>query len=362
MEFDTMFLDYYQSLVSSINNSLDLFLSEQLSTVRDNPFLEFFYQRVNAFLSSGGKRVRPVLLLLSASSISPSILSDSLYRLSLSVELLHNASLIHDDIMDKADTRRGFPAFHRFFEDYASEHYPIDGFDSPNYGLSMGILGGDLVYNLSYNVLHSSDFPPELINRVSIEFNDAFLLVVKGVIFETDLMARFEVTEREYFEMVRGKTAALFEKSARMGAILASGSPSQVDSLGKFALNAGLAFQVVDDIIGVFGDPKKTGKPTDSDIREGKKTILLIKAIENASSEQKKSLYSIVGDRFAADEDIALVRDIFRDTGALDYARKKAEELYEVSKYFLDTADPALDPQYKKYLLELAKMGIHREK
>ncbi|MHA1685122.1 MAG: polyprenyl synthetase family protein [Candidatus Heimdallarchaeaceae archaeon] len=357
-----MFMDYYHSLVSSINRALDAFLSEQIDSVKDNSFLEFFYRRVHSFLSSGGKRIRPVLLLLSAGSISPSIFSDSLYRISLSVELLHNASLIHDDIMDNADTRRGFPAFHRFFTDYSFDTYSFESLYSSNYGLSMGILGGDLVYNLSYRTLHSSDFSPSLLLRVAAEFNEGFLRVIKGVIFETDLMARFEVTEKEYFEMIDGKTAALFEKSARMGAILADGTSSQIDALGKFAKNAGLAFQVVDDIIGVFGNPKKTGKPVDSDIREGKKTILLIKALENASSDQKKSLYSIVGNRNASSEDISLVRDIFKDTGALQYARSKAEELYETCKYFLDTSDPAIDKTYKDYLLELAQMGIHREK
>jgi len=344
-----------------INTELTQFMNNELATIRDNPFLEFYIQQISKFLFSGGKRIRPVLMILSYGSIAPEQIDDSIYRASLSIELLHNASLIHDDIMDLAETRRGEKAFHISFRDYARDNYPRRNIDINDYGLAMGILGGDFAYNLSYKVLQQDNFNPETVIRAAVEFNQGFMDVIKGVIFETDMQGRFEVTEKQYIEMIKGKTAALFKRAARMGAIYAGGAKAQINALGSFAQNVGVAFQIVDDIIGTFGDPKKTGKPIDSDIKEGKKTILLIKAIEQTTSNEKKKLQQVIGNRNASEEEIEEVRRIMKDSGALEYAKAKAEELFEASKLFLEQANPVLDNQYQNYLIELAKLGVDRK-
>jgi len=201
--------------------------------------------------------------------------------------MLHNASLIHDDIMDNADTRRGISAFHKTLESYSKITYTDEIQNPADFGVAMGILGGDFLYNLAYNAIHVKDFPAEKVLQASLEFNKGFFKVVRGVIVETDFMGKFTISEKEYMEMVTGKTAALFESAAKMGAILAGAKESQLEGLGNFARAAGIAFQIVDDVIGTFGDSKKTGKPTDSDLREGKKTLILIKAIENSNTEQQ---------------------------------------------------------------------------
>jgi len=195
-----------------------------------------------------------------------------------------------------------------------------------------------------------------------LAFNQGFFRVVRGVIIETDFMGKFTVSEKEYTEMVIGKTAALFEAAAKMGAILAGAEESQLQGLGDFARTAGVAFQIVDDIIGTFGDPKKTGKPADSDLLEGKKTLLLIKTIEKASKSQKDVLKRIVGNRDSTSEDIDNVRNIIVETGALEYSRQKAEGLYHQCIEYLESIEPSLDEKYKKFLVEVAKMGIHRQK
>jgi len=361
MSSDILFIDYFSELRKSINKELQKFMDEQLRLISDKPFLEYYWQQVYNFLFSGGKRIRPVLMSLCYNAIKPSEINENVYRVSLSIELLHNASLIHDDIMDKAETRRGIKAFHLIFKDYANDNYGT-AINADDYGLAMGILGGDFVYNLAYKALHNSTFSPEITVKLVDEFNEGFLNVVQGVIYETDLMGRFEVTEKEYFDMIKGKTAALFKASAAMGAILAEGTESQLHALSNFALNMGLAFQVVDDIIGTFGNPKKTGKPIDSDIKEGKKTLLLIKAMENADEEQHKKLSKIVGNRNATESDIEVVREIMRTTGAYDYTKEKANELFKSSIYFLEKAEPNFDKTFKNYLVELAKLGVHREK
>ncbi len=361
-EVNKMFKLHYGQLLGKIDAELQSFMDEQLALVKNNSFLTYYYSKISDYLFNGGKRIRPVLMLLSYGAINPEELQQPIIRASLSIELLHNASLIHDDIMDNAETRRGQKAFHGVLRDYAQENYSSNYIDHINYGLAMGILGGDFVYNLAYKILQNHYFSPDVCLRAASEFTEGFLEVVKGVIFETDMQGRFESTESEYFDMIAGKTASLFEKSAKMGAIYANGSDSQISALANFAKNAGIAFQIVDDVIGTFGDETKTGKPIDSDIREGKRTILLIKALENANEEQRKILYKFVGNKHVKDEDVELVRNVMKDTGALVYAKEKAESLFKSCQYFLKTAEPQFDPKYVDYLNEIAAMGILRDK
>jgi len=356
-----MFLTQYANILKKVDKALKNFLQEK-STDLDNPFLEYFYKEIERFLFSGGKRIRPVLMFFSSAAINPEVNEEGIIKASLSLELLHNASLIHDDIMDNAETRRGISAFHKTLENYSQNNYNEEIQNPKDFGIAQGILGGDFLYNIAYNAIHVNDFPPDKVLQASLEFNKGFFKVVRGVIVETDYMGKFSVSEDEYMEMVTGKTAALFESAAKMGAILAGAEESQLKGLGDFARSAGIAFQIVDDIIGTFGDSKKTGKPTDSDLKEGKKTLLLLKAIEKANDDQKEILKKIVGNRDSTSSEIEQVRNIMIDTGALDYSRKQAEKLYSDCIDYLDKIQPPLNDKYKKFLLEIAKMGIHREK
>ena len=357
-----MFRKHYADLLKKVDDTLNEFMIEQVKSVEQNPFLHYYYGRIKDYLFSGGKRFRPILMILSYSSVNPKNLNKNILQVSLSVELLHNASLIHDDIMDNAETRRGQSAFHSDLREYAKKNYPQNNVNYSDYGLGMGLLGGDYVYNLAYKSILVDDFPPEITLKASKEFNEGFLDVVKGVIFETDMMGRFEVSEKEYIEMITGKTAALFERAARMGAVLAKGSASQIECLGNYGRNSGIAFQLIDDIIGSFGDSNKTGKPIDSDLKEGKKTILVVKAIQDSNPNQRKRLKELLGKQEATDNEVEEIREIIRETGALSYARKKAEEFYKRSERYLDEANPAFDDEMKQYLIEIAKMGVHRVK
>lgn len=357
-----MFLPYYAKTMKDVNHSLKSLMKEQQDSVKDNSFLQFFYKKIEEFLMSGGKRIRPVLMITAFSAVNSSKETAAAVRTSLALELLHNASLIHDDIMDNADTRRGNLAFHQVFHKFAEKNHTDGNVDYSNYGESMGILGGDYAYNLAYKAIHNDDFPSSITLRAAQEFNKGFLEIVKGVIFESELMGRDNVTEKEYMEMICGKTAALFEKSARLGVILAEGSEEQIENIGNFALNAGIAFQLIDDIIGTFGDSKKTGKPVDSDIKEGKKTILVIKAYEKASETEKKLLNRILGNRDACEEEVEQIREIMKSTNSLIYAQNLAEELFQKSLSYLKNIQDTLNQPYMDYLIEIAKLGIYREK
>ncbi len=356
-----MFLSYYANLVKQIDASLKEFMYKNTKAIDKNEFLQFYYDEIERFLFSGGKRVRPILMVTSGLAVNPDINENGIIKVALSLELLHNASLIHDDIMDNAETRRGKKAFHKVLALYSKQNHSDTIQNHEDFGVSMGILGGDFAYNMAYKAIHVNEFPPETVLKASLEFNEGFFKVVRGVIIETDLMGRFNVSEKDYLTMVKGKTAALFNAATKMGAILANATESQIDNLGFFGKNSGIAFQIVDDIIGSFGNAKKTGKPIDSDIKEGKKTLLLIKALEFADDSERKTLEGIVGNRNASNDNIESVRGIFRTTGALKYSKNKADELYKLSLQYLEKAEPALDQKHKHYLLEIAKKAVNRD-
>ena len=357
-----MFLENYSKILKKVDKALLTFLKDKSGSIHDPGFLQYFYQEIEKFLFSGGKRIRPILMYFSSAAIDPTIDKDAIIKASLSLELLHNASLIHDDIMDNAETRRGLIAFHKTLADYSKQYYKNLIQNPDDFGIAMGILGGDFLYNLAYNAIKVEEFSSEKVVEASLEFNQGFFKVVRGVIIETDYMSKFTISEDEYIEMVEGKTAALFESAAKMGAILAGAEKTQIKGLGDFARTAGIAFQIVDDIIGTFGDSEQTGKPNDSDLKEGKKTLLLIKTIEKLDENHREIIKKIIGNRNSTPEEIEQIRNMIIDKGSLEYSRKCAEKLYDDCVGYLENIRPPLNKKYKNFLLELAKMGIHREK
>jgi len=356
-----MFLSYYANLLKRVDASLKEFIHKNAKGIDTNEFLQYYYDEIEKFLFSGGKRIRPILMITAGTAVKPDVNMEGIIKASLSLELLHNASLIHDDIMDNAETRRGETVFHKVLGQYSKQHYNSTIQNHADFGVAMGILGGDFVYNMAYKAIHVNDFPSESVLKASLVFNEGFFKIVRGVIIETDFMGKNNISENEYLEMIYGKTAALFETATVMGAILANATESQIENLRYFGKYAGIAFQIVDDIIGTFGNAKKTGKPTDSDIKEGKKTLLLIKALETANESEREILERVVGNRNASSEDVESVREIFETTDALKYSKEKAEEQYQLSLSYLEKADPALDIKFKTYLKDIAEKGVNRD-
>ncbi|MEM2535155.1 MAG: polyprenyl synthetase family protein, partial [Candidatus Nezhaarchaeales archaeon] len=169
------------------------------------------------------------------------------------------------------------------------------------------------------------------------------------------------VKEKDVLEVHRLKTAIYtIDGPLRMGGVLARADRELLNAYSKYAIPVGIAFQLQDDILGVFGDEKVVGKPVDSDIKEGKKTLLVVKAWERATPEQRKILERTLGNRYASNEDVEMVREVIRSTGALDYVRKLALKLAEEGSSALDEADISYD--VKKILKDLAKLVVERIK
>jgi len=276
------------------------------------------YEPIAYILSDGGKRMRPTLTLMAAEVF------DANYEIALpaalAVEVFHNFSLVHDDIMDDAPLRRGKETVHE------------------KWNLNTGILSGDAMLILAYQ--YFEQYEPKVFRDLAKLFSKTAVEVCEGQQWDVDFENRDDVTIPEYLKMIEYKTAVLVAAAMKMGAIVAETSPRNCDLIYDFGLNLGLAFQLQDDYLDAFGDPKTFGKQVGGDIIENKKTYLYLKAFEFADknqAEQLQHLFSIHPNDNT--EKINSVKAIFNDTGAShatqqaihDYTFKAFETLQQLS-------------------------------
>src|ERR1043165_5819254 len=229
------------------------------------------YEPCSYFLQLGGKRIRPILCLMAAELLGD--ISDDAWHCAAAVELFHNFTLVHDDIMDKAPLRRGQPTLHH------------------KYGLTAGILGGDVICIYAYDQLaHVKKSLPQIMQV----FNKKAVEECEGQQMDMDFESRNDVSIDEYIQMITLKTSVLLACSLKMGAITGGAMGDNANKLYEFGRNMGIAFQLQDDYLDAFGDTDKLGKQKGGDIIANKKTYLLLKALENANTAQKKQIEQLL--------------------------------------------------------------------
>ncbi len=359
------FIEKLKSLSKKVEEEIRLYFDEVIEHVK--PLGEFplrYYSDIADYILRGGKRLRPSLALVAYDAVkgSEKEVKGKITRASLPLEFLHNASLLHDDVFDLDELRWGKKTFHVQYRDWLAQQAKGLLFNYPDhFGISMAILAGDLVWNLGLNAFFTSGFKGEALIKAINYFNTTYNEIINGIILELDMTYReTEVTEKDYFEVIRLKTAVLFEKACLIGAILGGGAEKQTEALSKYAIAMGKAFQIRDDILGSFGVVETTGKGADSDIKTNKKTILIIKTLQEASKDQKKILGHVLGKQNSTPEEIDMVRDIMRETDALEYAEKKAEEFVKIAKKSLEEAEPPLEKKAMDWLIELVNFVVER--
>ncbi len=253
------------------------------------------YEPIHYILELGGKRMRPVLTLMSAEIFNENYAKA--LPAALAVEVFHNFSLVHDDIMDDAPLRRGNITVHE------------------KWNINTGILSGDAMLILAYQ--YFEHYEPVVFRDLAKLFSKTALEVCEGQQWDVDFETRSDVTIPEYLKMIEFKTAVLVAAAMKMGAIVAQTSPENGDLIYDFGLNLGLAFQLQDDYLDAFGDPATFGKQVGGDIIENKKTYLYLKAIEFASSEERKKLLQLFSVSLEDNSSkIEEVKTLFNATGA----------------------------------------------
>ncbi|MDG1374781.1 MAG: polyprenyl synthetase family protein [Flavobacteriaceae bacterium] len=264
------------------------------------------YQPIEYILNLGGKRLRPVLTLMTADCFEGNV--NNALDAALAVEVFHNFSLIHDDIMDAAPLRRGHQTVHEKWD------------------LNTGILSGDAMLIMAYQLFEN--YPPDVFQKLAILFSKTALEVCEGQQYDIDFETRDTVSISEYLKMIEYKTAVLVGAAMKMGAIIANASVEDQDRSYEFGKNLGIAFQLQDDYLDVFGDPDTFGKQVGGDIIENKKTFLYLKALEFSSESDQQKLKDLFSTEDTDSKNkVEVVKQIFNASGSSE-ATKKAITYY----------------------------------
>ena len=310
-----------------ISNSIetDLAMIEtHLDRLFDGKQPKSLYAPMKYLLEAGGKRIRPLLVLLSSRSVGGRV--EEAIHAACAVELLHTFTLVHDDIMDHDEMRRGRPAVHKQWDE------------------ATAILAGDGLVTMAYRAL-LMETHPRMMEVVQI-FTDGLLELCEGQALDKVFETKRSVSIDEYMVMISKKTAKLMEVACEIGGLLGGGSDADRRILGRFAFSLGLGFQIQDDLLDLVSDTALSGKPMGSDLVEKKMTYLTIRFREIASADQRRRFNTIWRKTVLTDEDVLIIRDLFEAAGVFTAARRAVHRLIEESLselYKLDTSDAKAD-------------------
>ena len=285
------------------------------SILKGNP--KRLYDAAGHLIIHGGKRLRPYMVIKSCQilrgKISNAMLSAS------AVEMVHNFTLVHDDIMDNDEMRHGVPTVHKKF------------------GMSVAILAGDVLFSKAFQIITESKLSSNATTKLVSRLSKACVDVCEGQLLDVKMAKEKKIpSQTEYITMISKKTAALFDVSCAMGAICATNKSNDISNLSAFGKNLGIAFQITDDLIGVMGDPKITKKPVGNDLREGKKSLPILMAIKSAKGKNKETILKAFGNSKATKNDLNKAVGVIRSLGIEENVRKQALKYAEKAEKSLE--------------------------
>lgn len=297
------------------------------------------YDPIEYVLAAGGKRIRPSFVLMAYNLFHDDV--DRILPVATALETYHNYTLLHDDLMDKADMRRGRPTVHKKWDD------------------NTAILSGDTMLVLAYEHLTKCD--TKYLKPALDLFTETALEVSEGQQFDMEFETRNDVAEEEYIEMIRLKTSVLLACALKMGAVVAGASDADANALYAFGEKVGLAFQLQDDLLDVYGDPKVFGKAIGGDITSNKKTFMLINAFNRADAGTRAELERwTTATEFDPAEKIAAVTEIYNRLGIDKLAEQRIKEYFEQSRQHLD--ELSVSDDRKAVLREYTERMMNRKK
>jgi geranylgeranyl diphosphate synthase type II len=296
------------------------------------------YAPITYTLALGGKRIRPVLTLMACEMFGGDI--NKAIPQAIAIEMFHNFTLIHDDIMDNAPIRRGKATVYK------------------KWSSNIAILSGDTLFAYAYQFAQMAD--KEIVHDILSVFNKTAIQVCEGQQYDLNYELRNDVSVEEYIHMIKLKTAVLFGASLKIGAIIGGAATSESDKLYNFALNVGLGFQLKDDLLDTFGDESIFGKKTGGDILSNKKTFLYLKALELADETTKKELiYLYNSNNFSPEDKIKKVKKIFLSLNIAEITEKKIDRYFNAGIVKLNSLN--ISKETKDEFFNLAHKMIHRD-
>ena len=286
-------------------------------------------------IKSGGKRIRPIILLKVIEMFGGDP-NDGIPA-SIAIEFLHNFTLIHDDIMDKDEFRRGVKTTHIL------------------YGESMALLAGDFLFSIVFNIL-SENYDKDKLKMLVEIMSKASLEICKGQAMDIN-PDKYINSIDDYMKMINLKTASLIEASATSGTVIA-GKYNYISSIKDFGRKIGLAFQIADDLLGILGDPKKTGKPVGNDIRNGKRTLPILYTLEKLDKSSRIEFLNIFGREDAAEKEISRAVELIKSTGAIEFSRNY---MLHLAKNAIKILNEFEESYAKDFLEDLVYFIVYRE-
>ena len=325
-----VFPDDYKGRVKKINEHL----MHTLDVIQDKNLKAAMAH----YPAAGGKRLRPLLATVASEAVGGK--ADAALPFGVALEMVHNFTLVHDDVMDEDETRRGIKTVHAAF------------------GVPEAILSGDALFARAFEVVLDSEVDdPKLVRLVDI-LARAVRLLAEGQQMDMDFEDAKKVTSDQYMKMIELKTAVLYSAAAQGGAIVGGATSKQEEALAEYGRLMGLGFQIWDDVLDLESDQATFGKPVLNDIRNGKKTLIVVQALEDLKGPERMEFLSILGKKNATTKELERARDILEEVGAINHATKVADGLISAAKEKLSAL---VDSPHKKTLMAFADYMVKRK-
>jgi geranylgeranyl diphosphate synthase, type I len=314
-------------------------VDEEIKKYLTTPEPANLYNAVRHLFQAGGKRLRPVMSLISAQAVGGE--SSLVLPYAAAIEMLHTFTLIHDDIMDHSLKRRGQDSVHA------------------KYGEATAILAGDVLIAQAYDTLADLKVSPELFREIIQDFSAMTREICEGQQYDVEFEKMKRVEELKYFHMVERKTATFYEVAMKHGALIAGGDAVAARKLSEAGRLIGLAFQVWDDCLDLVGDVAKTGKPAHMDVLNGKKTLIVVYAMDKLDPLDRRKLIDLIATKDKTDEDVAAIMKFFEKSKAIAQAQDKARSFSSHAKACLAALPPS---NARNLLTEIAQFAVTRDR
>lgn len=326
---------------------------------KNDPLAAEAVKLIADFALASGKRIRPAIVYYAYLASGGSNKEDIL-GVSMSMELTHTFLLIHDDIIDRDQKRHGVPTLHERYKKIGRRLAPKK--DAVHFGNSMAMLAGDMSAAMANEIIFNSPFSPEVIVKALDKLQQIVYTIVPGEMLDIVLEMRSHASEEEVLKMYEGKTSSYsFEGPLHLGTVLAGIFEGKIFSdYSAYASPLGKAFQIRDDILGVFGNERKIGKPVGSDVIEGKQTLLVVRVLEHGNRQQKQVIRKYLGKKDLTEKELEEFREAVRQSGALEYCQKLSEDLVGQSLAALSKVD-FKNADSKIFLEGIARYIIERK-
>ncbi|MBL7055859.1 polyprenyl synthetase family protein [Candidatus Woesearchaeota archaeon] len=355
------FQEFLKKYKKNVDFEIKKFFDRKIKNTKD-PILNISYKHLKEFTLRNGKRIRPISSIIAYNSCKT---DKKIYPFCFVPELFHASSLVHDDIMDEDSLRRNKKTMHKIFEEYYKKRFKdkkyfgdIFGNLSKRFSTSMGIIQGNILYSLAYSSIIEAKIKNDTKKKILEVFNKAYCKTNEGQIFDLLISSREKSTQKDYIQLVAGKTSAPLTASILFGLIAGNATKNQIMNMERYAHHTGIAFQIHDDIIDISKKMNK-GRNLGSDIKKGNKTLLIIKALETKNKNQKKIIQKTLGNEKATKKEINETINAIKDSGALDYCKEFSEKNILLAKKYLKKAK--LNKESEKFFYELSDYVIKRK-